>query len=76
MSTIASYHQVKKEKLYRSYKENMRNFKTWEQRAHAMDYLLYPQNIADKLAIDEVSFQKVNCTLLLPRKDRMEIRKN
>jgi transposase len=58
MSTIASYHQVKKEKPYRSYKENMSNYKTWEQKAHATDYLLYPQNIADKLAIDEVSLSE------------------
>ena len=58
MSTIASYYKVKPDKLYRSYKKNISNFKTWDQKQHAKDYLIYPQNISPHLAIDEVSLSK------------------
>lgn len=58
MSTIASYHKVKPDKLYRSYKKKISDFKTWNQKKHAEDYLIYPQNISPHLAIDEVSLSK------------------
>lgn len=58
MSTIASYYGVKKEKLYRNYKKKWSNFKTWDQKPHAQEYLLYPQNISEQMAIDEVSLSK------------------
>ena len=58
MSTIASYYKVDKEKLRRSYKRELSNFDTWEQKEHAADYLLYPENISSRLAIDEMSLSK------------------
>lgn len=58
MSTIAGYYKVKPDKLYRSYKKKISNFKTWDQKQHARDYLIYPQNISPHLAIDEVSLSK------------------
>lgn len=58
MSTIASYYKVKPDKLYRAYKKKISGFKTWDQKQHAQDYLIYPQNISQHLAIDEVSLSK------------------
>lgn len=58
MSTIASYYKVKPDKLYRAYKKKISDFKTWDQKQHAQDYLIYPQNISQHLAIDEVSLSK------------------
>lgn len=58
MSTIASYYKVKPDKLYRSYKKKISDFKTWDQKQHAEDYLIYPENISPHLAIDEVSLSK------------------
>jgi transposase len=58
MSTIASYYKVEGEKLRRSYKRNLSDFDTWEQKGHAEDYLIYPDNIGPKLAIDEISLSK------------------
>lgn len=36
----------------------MSNFATWEQKEHAEDYLIYPDNISPRLAIDEISLSK------------------
>ena len=55
MSNIASYFQVNSRKLQRHYKHQVSGYKQWEHLSHAEDYLIYPENITDKLSIDEVS---------------------
>lgn len=58
MSNIASYYLVNSQKLQRHYKKKVSGYKDWKQLPHAEDYLLYPENITDKLSIDEVSLSK------------------
>jgi transposase len=58
MSNIASYFGVSSQKLQRHYKHKVSGFKDWSQLVHAEDYLIYPENITDKLSIDEVSLSK------------------
>lgn len=40
------------------YKHKSSNFQQWDQKPHAENYLLYPQNIGPYLSIDEVSLSK------------------
>jgi len=58
MTNIASYFQVSSDKLQRHYKHHVSEFKQWDQLSHADDYLIFPENITDKLSIDEVSLSK------------------
>lgn len=58
MSNIASYYQVNSQKLQRHYKHKISGYKEWNQLPHAEEYLLYPENMSDKLSIDEVSLSK------------------
>ena len=58
MSNIASYYLVNSQKLQRHYKKRISGYKDWAQLSHAEDYLLYPENMSDKLSIDEVSLSK------------------
>lgn len=58
MSNIASYFKVDSQKLQRHYKHQVSGYKAWDQLPHAEDYLLYPENMSDKLSIDEVSLSK------------------
>lgn len=58
MSNIASYYLVNSQKLQRHYKQKVSGFKQWSQLSHADDYLIYPDNITEKLSIDEVSLSK------------------
>ena len=58
MSNIASYFGVNSQKLQRHYKHKVSGFKQWNQLPHAEAYLIYPENITDKLSIDEVSLSK------------------
>ena len=58
MTNIASYFQVSSDKLQRHYKHQISGYKQWDQLSHADDYLIFPENITDKLSIDEVSLSK------------------
>lgn len=58
MKNIASYYGINSQKLQRHYKHKVSGYKQWSQLSHAGDYLIYPQNITDKLSIDEVSLSK------------------
>ena len=42
-------------KLQRQYKKHLSNFSTWEQREHASEWLIFPQNMGSHLSIDEVN---------------------
>ncbi len=55
ISNIAFYHYIDSDNLSRSYKEHLSDFSTWEHKEHACEYLLYPENIGEKICIDEVS---------------------
>lgn len=58
MSNIASYYNIKAYKLIRQYKKYSSGFNDWEQKSHAEDYMLFPENIGEYLSIDEVSLSK------------------
>jgi len=49
---------VNSQKLQRHYKKKVSGYKEWKQLSHAEDYLIYPENITDRLSIDEVSLSK------------------
>jgi len=55
ISNIAFYHHIEPDNLSRSYKEHLSGYSTWEHKEHASEYLLYPENIGEKISIDEVS---------------------
>lgn len=58
MSNIASYFQVKSKTLQKHYKHQVSGYNQWEQKHHAEDYLIFPENITDSISIDEVSLSK------------------
>lgn len=55
MSNIASYYCVKSDKFRRHYKRHSSGFDLWDQKSHAEDFMLFPENIGPYLSIDEVS---------------------
>jgi transposase len=58
ITNIGSFFGIVKGKLNRHYKKYSSGYKSWEQKAHAEDYLLFPQNIGPHLSIDEVSLSQ------------------
>ena len=41
--------------LQNQYKDFLSDYSTWNQKSHAKDWLLYPQNISENLSIDETA---------------------
>jgi transposase len=51
--------------LARQYKEHLSDYKNWEQRIHAKEWLIFPQNIGTHLSIDETSLSDGElCTIV------------
>jgi len=49
------YSHIDGEQLGRQYKEHLSDFKSWEAREHAQQWLVYPENVGEYLSIDETS---------------------
>lgn len=41
--------------LQQQYKEHISNYKDWDQKEHAADWMVFPENISSRLTIDETS---------------------
>lgn len=41
--------------MQRHFKEHLSEFKSWDQLKHAEDWLIFPENIGEKLSLDETS---------------------
>lgn len=69
ISNIGSHYGVKSTTLNRNYKKYSSGFETWNQKAHAEDYLLFPENIGDHLSIDETSLSQGELYTFLTNKN-------
>lgn len=54
-NSIGGYFRVNGNNLSQQYKNHLSDYKTWEQRDHAGEWVLFPDNIGTRLCIDEVA---------------------
>jgi len=62
------YRHVDGEQLGRHYKDYLSNFKEWEPKSHAKDWLVFPDNIGEQLSIDETSVSQGELYTVLTNK--------
>ena len=55
-------------KFQRQYKRSISNFKHWEQKPHAEDWILYPENLSHQLSPDEVALSDSELYIALTSK--------
>ncbi|WP_228530277.1 transposase [Tamlana sp. I1] len=55
--------------MQRQYKDYLSDFKSWDQKAHAKDWLLYPENLGSYLSLDETAFCNGELYTILTNKD-------
>lgn len=53
--TLEEFYHIDGHTFEKQYKETLSGFREWEQLEHAEEWLLFPDNIGPKLAIDESS---------------------
>lgn len=56
--------------LQSQYKEHLSDYKDWEQKEHAEDYILYPKNVGYRLCIDETALSKGELYTIIINKDK------
>lgn len=62
------YFHIDGDQLERHYKEHLSNFRQWEQREHADEWLLFPENMGTHLSIDETSLSNGELYTILTNK--------
>lgn len=66
--TIGSLYGVSGRSLQRHYKDYLSGYKQWDQKSHASDWLLFPDNIGPLLSIDETSLANGELYTILTNK--------
>lgn len=55
LASIARSQRIPIKEFEKQYKDHLSDFRSWDQLSHAEDWLLFPENIGEKLSIDEVA---------------------
>ena len=62
--SLEPYYKINGDRLERSYKDYLSDFRQWEQKPHASDWILLEKNMGPRLSIDETSLQEDLFTIL------------
>lgn len=55
LNTIAKFHKIPPKEFTKQYKEHLSGFKEWDKLKQAEDHLVFPENIGERLSLDEVN---------------------
>ena len=55
--------------MQRQYKDYLSDFKDWDQKKHAKQYLIFPENIGPYLSIDETALSKGELYTIITNKN-------
>lgn len=67
--TLEEFYRIDAHTFEKQYKETLSGFRQWEQLGHADEWLLFPDNIGPRLAIDEVSLSNGELYTFLTNRD-------
>ena len=62
--SLEPYYKINGDRLERAYKDCLSDFRQWEQKPHASDWILLEKNMGPRLSIDETSLQEDLFTIL------------
>jgi transposase len=65
---VANFYGVNPRNLQRQYRDYLSEFKAWDQKPHAKNWLLFPQNIGLRLSLDETAFSNGDLYTILTNK--------
>ncbi len=54
-NSLEKFYYINGDYFGQQYKEHLSDFKTWEQKNHAKDWVLFPDNVGSRLSIDETA---------------------
>lgn len=65
---MANFYGVNPRSLQRQYKDYLSDFKAWDQKKHATDWLLFAKNLGRNLSLDETAFSNGDLYTILTNK--------
>lgn len=54
-NSLEKFYSINGNHFSQQYKDHLSDFNTWDQREHAEDWMLFPDNIDENLSLDETS---------------------
>lgn len=67
-NSLEKFYHIDGDQLGRQYKEHLSDYKSWAQRPHADDWIIFPKNIGSRLSIDETSLSNGELYTILTNK--------
>jgi transposase len=67
-SVVAKFYGINSRSLQRQYKDYLSDFKSWDQKQHAKEWLLFAQNLGSHLSLDETAFSNGDLYTILTNK--------
>lgn len=68
IEAVGSFYGVSGKSLQHQYKNHLSDFNSWEQKSHAKEWLLFPENIGVHLSLDETAFSNGDLYTILTNK--------
>lgn len=65
---MANFYGVNPRSLHRQYKDYLSDFKAWDQKNHATDWLLFAKNLGSHLSLDETAFSNGDLYTIITNK--------
>jgi len=69
LSVIAKANHLETKQFEKQYKNHLSGYLEWEQKEHAEEYVLFPENIGKRLSIDETSLSNGELYTIVTNKD-------
>jgi transposase len=68
-NSLEKFYYVNGNQLGQQYKDHLSNYNSWEQKSHAQQWLLFPENMGSYLSIDETSLSNGELYTILTNKE-------
>lgn len=66
--SLEKHYHINGEQLGQQYKEHLSDYSVWQQKEHAEEWLLFPENLGEHLSIDETSLSNGELYTILTNK--------
>jgi len=68
-NSLEKFFHINGDLLGQQYKEHLSDYDTWEQKGHAHEWILFPENMGPRLSLDETSLSNGELYTVLTNKD-------
>lgn len=66
--SLEKHYHIDGDKFNKQYKNHLSDYHQWEQKEHAQDWMLFPENIGERLSLDETSLSNGELYTILTNK--------